>query len=312
MKNPIRIAAITLAPLVFPSLHAATLTWDGGGADNNWGTAENWNPDSALDNGNTLTFDGTTSLTSNNEATRILADNSIIFASGAGAFDLTGAALRAGSVTNSSSVMQTISLSLRYNGTRSIDTGTAGITLASMPLSTSSTSVRTVNVSGAGDLVLSGGGGARILFNVTEGGLVVSGNLGTAMSATINNGATLSGGGTIGGDLVLNSGAILDVNFGDLLTVAGAATLNDFGFSSITGWDASSAADGTYTLVDGITSLTLNGSTPTSSNPFQFSATKFGYFEAGSLQAVIYTVPEPSIALLGGLGLLGLVRRRRA
>lgn len=302
---------LLLIPLLAPVLQAATVTWDGGGVDDNWGTIENWDPDSVLDAGNALTFDGTTRLAPNNETARIAADNSIIFAPTAGAFNLVGQALRAGTVTNSSTVMQTISLSLRYNGTRTMDTGAAGITLASMPLSTSGTSTRTVNKIGSGDLVLAAGGGARTLFNVTEGRLVVNGATGTAMSATIGSGSILTGGGTLGGDLVLGPGAILDVNFADLLTVAGTATLTDFGFSSITGWDAASAADGAYTLIDGITTLTLAGTTPTQAAPFQFSANKFGYFESGSLQAVIYTVPEPSMALLGGIGLLGLLRRRR-
>ena len=44
---------------------------------------------------------------------------------------------------------------------------------------------------------------------------------------------------------------------------------------------------------------------------YNFGNGKKGYFTAGSLNAVIVAVPEPRAALLGGLGLLALLRRRR-
>ncbi|MCU0797218.1 MAG: hypothetical protein MUF31_14935 [Akkermansiaceae bacterium] len=308
---------LLLALFATPCLQAATITWTGEGTDNNFGTLTNWvdpntsNPPAAIDPGNSFTFAGSTRLAPNNEAARIGADNSITFAAGAGSFNVGGNALRAGNIANNSSVEQTISLSLRYNGTRTINTGAAGINLTNIPLSTSSTSSRTVDKTGSGTLTLSGSGGARILFNATAGTLAVTGNLATTISATIASGATLSGTGTIGGNLIFNSGAILNVNLLDPLAVTGTATFTDLSFANITGWDAANAADGNYTLVEGISSLTLAGSTPTLTNPHQFSATKFGYFRSGSLEAVIYTVPEPAFALLGSFGLLGLLRRRR-
>ena len=43
--------------LLAPSLHAAAITWDaGGGADKNWSTAANWNPDDSDVSGDAVTF----------------------------------------------------------------------------------------------------------------------------------------------------------------------------------------------------------------------------------------------------------------
>src|SRR5262249_9740723 len=46
----------------------STLTWDGGGADNNWSTAANWNPDIAPADGVNLVFpSGAARLSNNND-----------------------------------------------------------------------------------------------------------------------------------------------------------------------------------------------------------------------------------------------------
>ncbi|MCB1129617.1 MAG: hypothetical protein KDN05_00710, partial [Verrucomicrobiae bacterium] len=154
---------------------------------------------------------------------------------------------------------------------------------------------------------------------VSAGTLFLSGSLGTG-TTQVAAGATIGGTGNIAGHLVFESGAKLDLtgatlglNSSDILSVGGSGsiTLADFTFSDIVGWDAAAAGDGVYTLVDGGASVTFGGATPTASSPHAFSATRFGYFSEGSLQAVIYTVPEPDAALLAGcLGALVLVRRR--
>lgn len=70
---------------------------------------------------------------------------------------------------------------------------------------------------------------------------------------------------------------------------------------------------GTYELIDGTFSIDF-GSTAylSEATAYDFENGKKGYFTSGSLKAVIVAVPEPSTALLGGLGLLALLRRRRA
>jgi|UPI0004868AD1 fibronectin-binding autotransporter adhesin len=163
--------------------------------------------------------------------------------------------------------------------------------------------------SGAGILTLAGSNTYTGATTVSAGTLFVTGALANS-SVTVNSSGTLGGTGNIGGNLTLDAGANLDVTPG-LLTITGSITLTDFSFADIIGWDAASAADGTYTLLNGGSSVTFNGNTPTLSNPYQFSSTKIGYFQQGSLQAVIATVPETSTVLLTGLGSLLLIRRRR-
>ncbi len=53
------ILTISLIFIGFSSLFAADVTWDGGGSDNNWTTAENWSGDSAPGSSDNAIFDGT-------------------------------------------------------------------------------------------------------------------------------------------------------------------------------------------------------------------------------------------------------------
>ena len=46
MKMKHTALSLALATLTV-SVQAVTYTWDGGGADNNWSSAPNWNPDTA-------------------------------------------------------------------------------------------------------------------------------------------------------------------------------------------------------------------------------------------------------------------------
>lgn len=177
-----------------------------------------------------------------------------------------------------------------------------------------------VTKTGSGSLTLSGSNTYTGNTLVSAGTLLVTGAL-AATDVTVGASGTIGGTGSLGGNLVFNAGGNLDLtgatlglSSSNILTVDSGKTitLNGFSFSDIIGWDASSAADGTYTLVNGGLMAILSGSTPTISSPFAFSPTKYGYFQSGSLQAVIYTaVPEPRAALLGGLGMLALLRRRR-
>lgn len=174
--------------------------------------------------------------------------------------------------------------------------------------------------SGSGSLTLSGANTYTGSTSVSAGSLLVTGALGNTV---VNVGAsgTIGGSGTLGGNLTFSAGGNLDVTGGNLSTGAGlltvdatkTITLNGFSFSDIVGWDAANAADGTYTLINGASSVTFAGATPTEASPFWFVAdVKKGYFKQGSLQAVIVTIPETSAAVLGAFGGLLLLRRRRA
>lgn len=174
--------------------------------------------------------------------------------------------------------------------------------------------------SGSASLTLSGSNTYTGSTSVSAGSLLVTGALGnTAVNVGANG--TIGGSGALGGDLTISAGGNLDVTGGNLSTGVGLLTvdatktiaLNGFSFADIVGWDAAAAADGTYTLINGASSVTFGGATPTEASPFWFIAdVKKGYFKQGSLQAVIVTVPETSAAMLGSFGGLLLLRRRRA
>lgn len=169
---------------------------------------------------------------------------------------------------------------------------------------------------GTGTQTLSGTSTYTGATTVSAGTLLVTGALG-ATHVTVANDAIIGGSGSIGGGLTLADGAILDVTGGNLttgsslLTLTGSITLADFSFADILGWDAASASDGTYTLINGGSSLSLLGTTPIVSNPFSFGSGKYGYFRQGSLQAVIYTVPETSSVIFVLLGAVAMMRRNR-
>lgn len=168
---------------------------------------------------------------------------------------------------------------------------------------------------GAGSLNLGGTANSVSAASVTAGTLFISGALGTANGITVASTAAIGAGdldgGQITGDLTLNSGATINITNG-LLTVANGGTVSfgDFGFDDITGFDVFTADPGTYTILDG--SFTLNPANISnfgSANALDLGAGKSAYFQEGSLSVVV--IPEPSAAILAGLGALALLRRRR-
>jgi fibronectin-binding autotransporter adhesin len=176
-----------------------------------------------------------------------------------------------------------------------------------------------LNKLGAGTLTLTGNNTYTGATSVSAGTLLVNGALGDS-AVTVASGAVVGGSGMLGGTLAFEAGsrlalagATLGLSSTDILTVAAGKTitLNNFTFENLTGWDWANAEEGTYTLIHGGGTVLFEGSTATAANPYYFGDGKMGYFQKGSLQAVIIVIPEPRAAFLGGLGLLVLLRRRR-
>ena len=141
-------------------------------------------------------------------------------------------------------------------------------------------------------------------MTVLAGGAIGS----NGSTGILGNGLTIGTGGNLeltDATLGLNSTGILSLTGGTL-------TLGNLTFQDLVGWNWAGAAEGTYQLIGGTFEINW-GSTAflSEETSYDFGNGKKGYFTSGSLNAVIVAVPEPRAALLGGLGLLALLRRRR-
>jgi autotransporter-associated beta strand protein len=201
---------------------------------------------------------------------------------------------------------------------------------------------------GTDSLTLSGASSYTGATSVNNGTLVVNGNISTSTSLTVASGATLGGSGTVGpatisgilapgngigtltanGDVTWNasggnawlfelgsaSADLGTANLGsnnDLLRIA--ATGGDFlkGSGSAFTFDfANSGSAGYYKLVDWDGSSTFSATDFMASN---LASGLSGDFIMDPSTSALYlnVIPEPSTALLGALGMLALLRRRR-
>jgi autotransporter-associated beta strand protein len=188
------------------------VTWTGGGTDNNWQSAANWNTTPVADD--TLTFAGTTRLSNTNNYPANTSFRDLIFNSGAGAFTLAGNAVTlTGGVANNGANTQTVNLPMTLApGAHDITTSSGALTLGGA-------------ISGNGGLAKTGTGTTRLVAsNTYNGGTTISGGtLGFASTNGINTNL-----GT--GSVTVNTGAILRAGYNvtsnqNISTTANAITL---------------------------------------------------------------------------------------
>jgi autotransporter-associated beta strand protein len=165
---------------------------------------------------------------------------------------------------------------------------------------------------GDGTLTLDGNNTYTGATTVSAGTLLVNGSLGTT-AVTVAAGATIGGTGSLGGSLAFGGTSLLEVvDLSEPLAVAGPITFGSgFGIANLLGIDWDLVALGSHTLIS--TSQEF-GATDLANFGFDNrvavgSSDREAYFTSGSLAVVV--VPEPAAALLGSLGLLALLRRRR-
>jgi autotransporter-associated beta strand protein len=202
---------------------------------------------------------------------------------------------------------------------------------------------------GTGTWTLSGTNTYTGATTVTNGKLIVNGSISTS-AVTVQSGGTLGGTGTVGSVTVQSGGYISPGNSPGILTVNGnysqAGTLiaelngitagttydqvNVVGTVTLTGAlnatvgytpvnnqllfilvnDGTDAISGTFAgLADGST-FTADGKDWKISYQANYTGSNTGTFTGGN-DIALMAIPEPRAALLGGLGMLMLLRRRR-
>lgn len=205
--NSFRTFQLCISILASGSAIAGT-TWDGGDGSDNWNWNNNWNPDGAPSLGTTvdLTFAGSTRLTPVNNYAAWSDLRSIYFASGAGAFTLSGNALdlfSAGKIENNSTNTQTVNFSdMSLNsGAYEFNPVSGDLVIATANIYTNG---NTINVWGNSGKTLTISGGIQ-----QDGKLVVNQNSTVVLSGnnTVNNGL---------GQIDINAGKVVVMNTNSL------------------------------------------------------------------------------------------------
>ena len=220
--------------------YAGTFTWDGGGADGNWSTADNWAGNTApveADGWHTFVFDTSNQLNSNLDFTpgnNGLNINDITFASGAGAFTLSGSSIDMLGAASGGAV-----------------DGIADIT-------NNSANTQTIN----NNLIHHTGFNTGLTFNNTNGGAIVvdgvisqSGNQADDVTIQGNGTVTFNGANTYTQDTTISAGTLEIGGAGQLGSGSYAGTITNDGILNYN----SSATQTLTGVISGSGSLVLNG-----------------------------------------------------
>lgn len=252
-----------------------------------------------------------------NASNTINNSGNLLTVGGSGNTSAAGIISGTGGLTKADGGSLTLSAANTYSGATSISGGTLVLTSAGTINSSSGVSLGTsgtfdVSAKTSGYSVSSLTGSGSVLGSLTvtttlatgnsAGTVSVSGNF--IMAATSTYSYDLTGGGTdadltdVGGTLTLTSGALLDLVQLGTYAIGDKFTLFAYD-GALSGTFSGLAENATFTDAGGLwkinyqeTTAGLNGG-------------------SGSKYVTVTAVPEPSTILLGGLCMLGLLRRRR-
>jgi MYXO-CTERM domain-containing protein len=196
----------------------------------------------------------------------------------------------------------------------------------------------TITKNGSGTLTL--GNASNTYTGATDvvgGKLIINGNTSTSLLTTVKTGATLGGTGTVGavvvdsngifapgdtgieslnvnGNLTLSSGSIsnFEINTaGDIADLAISSALLTFGGTlNVTRIGSALVAGDTFNLFDWSSATGTFSTVNLPSLDTGLAWDQSRLYSSGQISVTV--VPEPGAALLGGLGMLALLRRRRA
>ena len=269
MKIILKSIFLVVVNLYSLTLFAATKTWDGGGLDNNWTTAANWDLDVAPVAGDALVFDGSTRLTPNNDFAAATSFASITFAATASAFTLSG---------NSVTIT---------GGATAITANNASLTMTIGNNIIFSTAAPTITTLSGGTLAISGtiANGGLLITTTCDGTLTLSGVISGTGGFTKNGTGTctMSAINTMNGTTTISAGTI---DFGGVSGVVAGSIVNNSAMilSGSTGADFTTVISGTGTITNTSTNSTLSGNN-TYSGVTTISSGKLNITNANSLGA---------------------------
>jgi fibronectin-binding autotransporter adhesin len=274
-----------------------------GGANSNIGASTNAASNLIFSAGSALKYTGTGQSSDRLFTYSSTVDNSgwRLESSGTGALKLTNT----GSIAFAGSSNQIRTLTL--DGSNSADnTLAAGLT-------NNGTGATNLTKVSDGKWIISGTSTYTGATTVSAGTLLVSGALGNSAVGVSNAGTVFGGSGSLAGSLTLNADTLFYVaDLSDPLFVTGTVSLySGFGVDDLAGLTWSGVNNGTYTLIDGTLGAGVFDSLAHNSldTAYDIGGGRSAYFQQGSLQLVV--IPESSTSLLGGLGLLAMLHRRR-